>query len=144
MLTLRYNEPVFILMLRGRVGCLRQPTLPPYLCGFIFSITITYSKVLLWQELIKNTRENLINPGSGKIYQFFPPLKCVKVRAKYLRSKHSLDEKFFWNLNKTNSKKQHKGKGMEVNTNTKDAIKEIRKFFIKRLCYLPARIIIGW
>ena len=28
MLTLRYNEPVFILMLRGRVGCLRQPTLP--------------------------------------------------------------------------------------------------------------------
>jgi len=24
MLTLRYNEPVFILMLRGRVGCLRQ------------------------------------------------------------------------------------------------------------------------
>ena len=26
MLTLRYNEPVFILMLRGRVGCLRQPT----------------------------------------------------------------------------------------------------------------------
>ena len=23
MLTLRYNEPVFILMLRGRVGCLR-------------------------------------------------------------------------------------------------------------------------
>ena len=23
-----YNEPVFILMLRGRVGCLRQPTLP--------------------------------------------------------------------------------------------------------------------
>jgi len=27
MLTLRYNEPVFILMLRGRVGCLRQPTL---------------------------------------------------------------------------------------------------------------------
>ena len=30
MLTLRYNEPVFILMLRGRVGCLRQPTLPIY------------------------------------------------------------------------------------------------------------------
>ena len=28
MLTLRYNEPVFILTLRGRVGCLRQPTLP--------------------------------------------------------------------------------------------------------------------
>ena len=28
MLTLRYNEPMFILMLRGRVGCLRQPTLP--------------------------------------------------------------------------------------------------------------------
>ena len=28
MLKLRYNEPVFILMLRGRVGCLRQPTLP--------------------------------------------------------------------------------------------------------------------
>ena len=28
MLTLRYNEPVFILMLRGRVGCLRQPPLP--------------------------------------------------------------------------------------------------------------------
>ena len=28
MLTLQYNEPVFILMLRGRVGCLRQPTLP--------------------------------------------------------------------------------------------------------------------
>ena len=26
MLTWRYNEPVFILMLRGRVGCLRQPT----------------------------------------------------------------------------------------------------------------------
>ena len=26
MLTFRYNEPVFILMLRGRVGCLRQPT----------------------------------------------------------------------------------------------------------------------
>ena len=25
MLTLQYNEPVFILMLRGRVGCLRQP-----------------------------------------------------------------------------------------------------------------------
>ena len=24
MLTLRYNEPMFILMLRGRVGCLRQ------------------------------------------------------------------------------------------------------------------------
>jgi len=28
MLTLRYNEPVFIHMLRARVGCLRQPTLP--------------------------------------------------------------------------------------------------------------------
>ena len=28
MLTLRYNEPVFILMLRGRMGCLGQPTLP--------------------------------------------------------------------------------------------------------------------
>ena len=28
MLTLRHNEPVFILMLRGRVGCQRQPTLP--------------------------------------------------------------------------------------------------------------------
>ena len=28
MLTLRYNVPVFILMLRGRVGSLRQPTLP--------------------------------------------------------------------------------------------------------------------
>jgi len=25
MLTLQYNEPVFILILRGRVGCLRQP-----------------------------------------------------------------------------------------------------------------------
>ena len=28
MLTLQYNEPAFILKLRGRVGCLRQPTLP--------------------------------------------------------------------------------------------------------------------
>ena len=27
MLTLRYNEPVFILMLRGRVGCLRPKSL---------------------------------------------------------------------------------------------------------------------
>jgi hypothetical protein len=33
---------------------------------------------------------------------------------------------------------------MKVNTNTKDGIKEITKFFfIKRLHYLPACIIIG-
>ena len=32
MLTLRYNEPVFILMLRGRVGCLRQSVNNTQIC----------------------------------------------------------------------------------------------------------------
>jgi hypothetical protein len=44
--------------------------------------------------------------------------------------KHPLDEKLFWNVNKTNLKKQHKGKVTKVNTNTKDAIKEITKIFL--------------
>ena len=117
-------------------------SVPGYLCGFALSIAISTSNMLFSQELIKNNRENLINPSSGQIYRFFP-LKCVKVRTQYHRSKHSLDEKFFWYLNKTNLKKQQKGKVMKVNTNTKDAIKEIKFFLIKSLYYLLACIIIS-
>ena len=48
MLTLRYNEPVFILMLRGRVGCLRQPTLP-------LSIRINVSSILILHASCRHT-----------------------------------------------------------------------------------------
>ena len=120
-------------------------SVPGYLCGFTFSVAILTLNVLFSQKLIKNTRENLINPSSGQIYRFFSPLQSVKVRAQYYRSKHSSDEKFLWYLNNTNLKKQHKGKIMKVNTNTKDAIKEIKKIFLnKRLYYLTACIIISW
>jgi len=44
---LRYNEPVFILMLRGRVGCLRQPILP-------LSIRINTTKVEAGEILSMN------------------------------------------------------------------------------------------
>ena len=46
MLTLRYNEPVFILMLRGRVGCLRQ-WIMLYLvwCSFLICSCIAYCKI---------------------------------------------------------------------------------------------------
>ena len=36
MLTLRYNEPVFILMLRGRVGCL---SFPPIMTGYVADLS---------------------------------------------------------------------------------------------------------
>ena len=38
MLTLRYNEPVFILMLRGRVGCLRHVNIESKLRTELFSV----------------------------------------------------------------------------------------------------------
>jgi len=61
MLTLRYNEPVFILMLRGRVGCLRQPTLP--FAGVL-------KELIAFETSAINSRHGVTSPVFSNLQQY--------------------------------------------------------------------------
>ena len=84
MLTLRYNEPVFILMLRGRGGCLRQPTLP---------LSISSESV--------NTKQAFLVPGGHPLDYSLKKLRAkflLLISSLYLVSKFGLDLIWFRRL----------------------------------------------